>query len=257
MYAYLDTVGKIQTGSGASSINSLNDILIGFGTAIGVIIITVGLIKLVMSLSEQNANAKQSASLLIGTGIFFISVTQVINALDITNNAQSGNTQAIALKIVELISNLVSWAGGVLLAIAVIQMVMSIAQERPDDKVDATKLMGVSIGLLSVCTVAKTIASSAFRTASGGDGSTVLRLVVTFIANIATYVGGGYVVLGVYHLISSIREDDSREKVVAIRFLLVGIGLISIKAILRYFGLITASSTSSSVTQGGTTWTIN
>ena len=233
MMYFLTKVGEYSTPSGVSGVTTLNNIMTGLGTAIGVIVCIVGLIKLIMALADQNAASKETSSLMIGVGIFFVSLSQIIKILDIENSAKTANGGlAIAEKIIKMLGNMVTWAGAVLGVVSIVMLVMSIASEQADQKAEATKLMGVAIGMLSITS----ITSSISLTGTAYDGASIIKLVIGFVANIATYIGGGMAILAVWHFVHGIREEDPKEKYVAIRFAMAAIGLLSITGVLASFG---------------------
>lgn len=218
-----------------SATNSLNNILTGAGKAVGAIIAVVGLVKLMLSLADQNAVSKQQSSMLIGVGIFFLSISVIVSELNIVGNAAStAGATNIAKTIISILGKMLTWSGALLCSVATVMLTLSIAQEQAEQKAEASKLLGTGIGLLSISSAASAIAGwIGSPTAANG----VTNIIIAFIGKVATYIGGGLIIMAAFHLVQSIREEDSREKATAIRFFMAGIGLVSIKAVLSLMGL--------------------
>ena len=215
---------------GTGNIDSLNKILTSAGSAVGTIICVVGLVKLVLSLADQNAVSKQQSSMLIGVCIFFVSMSQIVAQLNITGTKSANQMGAT---IINILGSMLTWGGSMLLVVAVIMLVLSIASEQADQKADASKLIGVGIGLLSISSAAK-----GFAGAIGSNSPTILRnLAVRFIINTTTYIGAGLMIMGIWHVVNAIREEDARERGTAVRFIMAAIGLIAIRPVLSMAGL--------------------
>lgn len=241
LFGLLDTAidrGKITVGD-ESSIDGLNNILIKCGAAVGAIIIAIAAIKLILALADENAAGKQQASMIFGVGIVFVSISAVLDVLNITSET-TGNT--VAGNILTVIGVMLSYSGAILLMMGVISLIMSIASEQPEQKTNGIKLITTAIGFLSVrglTGVLKTyIGQSNSKNATSWVG-----VIVGFIANVATYAGGGLIIIGVYHLIMSLREETSKDREVAVRFFMAGIGLVALRFILTsYFGFTNLNS---------------
>lgn len=234
LFGLLDTTisqGNI-TVSDESVVNNLNDILIKCGTAVGAIIIVIALIKLILATADENAAGKQNASMLVGVGIVFVSITAVLDVLDITT---SSTANSVAKNVLTVIGTFLSYAGAVLLLMAIVSLIMSIASEQPEQKMNGVKLLGSSIGLLSIrgfCT-----AIALYIGQSSPSATAIVGTVVGFIANIVTYIGGGLIIMGVWYTINSVKDENSKDRDVAIRYFMAGIAAISIRVILTtYFG---------------------
>lgn len=237
------TIGNFPTyGSGSEATASLNTILTSAGTAVGAIVAVVGIIKLMLSLADQNAVSKQQSSLLIGVGIFFLSVSTIVNELNIAGAASGANGQnQIGATIINIIGKMLSWSGALLVVVAIIMLILSIAQEQAESKAEAARLLGVGIGLLSVTAITSLLSAKV----SGGAlaATDVVDIGINFLMRASTYIGGGLVIMAVWHLVNSIREEDAKEKSVAIRFAMAGIALISIRPVLYGFGIIPSNVT--------------
>lgn len=235
LFALLD-VGEITVSSAGSTIGSLNDILKGVGTAVGAIVIVVALIKLIMGLAQERPEQMSQSSLLFGVGIVFVSMANVLTALKVEDIDEGTKASTMAINVLNVISAMLTYSGVIILAVAVIYLIFSLATESPEQKITGTKLLGVSIGLLS----AKAIAN-AFRVSlasATSSANTYMADILGFITNIATYIGAGFVVMGIWNFIDSFKSEDTSERAKATRFFVAGIALLALRVILvQYFGL--------------------
>lgn len=226
-------IGNITHTSGAQATKKLNDILIGMGTAVGAIVIVVALVKLFMALADQNAVSKQQSSMLFGVGIFMVSMTQVLKALNLETTIKNG-PKYVAAQVIKVVGNMLSYAGAVLAVVAIIMLIMSIANEQAEQRAEGVKILGTAIGLLSINTLAQSI--SMIVAGKGLTSETAVSAVAGFIANVTTYIGGGFAIMAIWNVVNSIRQEDARERDTAIRFFLVAIGLLSIRGALKLMG---------------------
>ena len=121
---------------------------------------------------------------------------------------------------------------------AIIMLIMSIASEQAEQKQEATKLLGVGIGLLSTSALATTIIRVFVKgnTKSSVAGTAAVHIVASFIATIATYMGGGFALMGIWYIVNGLRTEDPKDRDTGIRFLITGIALLSAKAVFTLFG---------------------
>lgn len=226
-------IGNITHTSGAESTKKLNDILAGMGTAVGAIVIVVALVKLFMALADQNAVSKQQSSMLFGVGIFMISMTQILTTLKLESTIKNG-PKYVAAQVIKIIGNMLSYAGAVLAVIAIILLIMSIANEQAEQRAEGVKILGTAIGLLSINTLAQSIAT--IVAGKGLTSEVAVGVVAGFIANVTTYIGGGFALMAIWNLANSFRQEDAKERDTAFRFFLVAIGLLSIRGVLGLMG---------------------
>lgn len=229
------TIGNFKSVEAGTAVKSLNDALTNAGLAVGAVLVVVAAIKMIIALAGEDSRSRTESTILMSVGILFISITQVIKALGVDNINGSTSVNTVAGNVITVIASMLTWAGGLLAVFAIFTLAVSIAQENSDGFVNGTKLIGVSAGLLSVGAVANGIKGLLLQKSTNGNA--YVNVIVNFLANAATYVGGGLAVVGVFKLILSIREENSKERDTAIKFLMAGIALISIRAILRGMGL--------------------
>lgn len=238
--SYFASLISIRSYSATEATSGINNILTNCGMAVGAIIATVGLIKLMLSLADENSVGKQQASLLVGVGVLFLSLSAVVSELDISSAAgASGGQNILAGRIILILGKMLSWSGAVLCAVAVLMLIMSIANEQAEQKAGATKLLGCGIGLLSLNAAARVLA--AYIQSSSATANIVVELIVSFLARVSTYIGGALLLMAIWHFILSIREESSKDREVAIRFGMVSIALLSATPILKATGLLTGS----------------
>ena len=249
------TVYKDDIGS---SVSGLNSILTTIGSGIGGVCIAIAVVKLIMSIAEENSKARMDATIMFGVGIFFLSMTTVIDFLLPTETNEDGvtsiaipNTIALLKRILALIGSTLSWAGGILACLSILLFITSIAQENAEAHSKAAMQMGVAIGLLSFQYITDTIitAISAFSYSNANTnvmapGKTPLTaaefavsVAVSFIGNVCTYIGGGITLMAIFKLIYSIREENSKDRESAFKFLMVGVAFLGIMGIFKLIGI--------------------
>ena len=75
LFALLEIGGdNIKVSDAGSTIGGLNDILKSLGIAVGVIIITVAVVKLIIGLAQERPDQVSQSSLMFGVGIVFASL---------------------------------------------------------------------------------------------------------------------------------------------------------------------------------------
>ena len=146
-------------------------------------------------------------------------------------------TKTVAENIINIIAKVLTYSGGILILMAIIMLIMSIASEQAEQKQEATKLLGVGIGLLSTSALATTIIRVFVKgNTKSSAGTAAVHIVASFIATIATYMGGGFALMGIWYIVNGIRSEDPKDRDTGIRFLITGIALLSAKAVFTLFG---------------------
>lgn len=219
-------------GSLTASVDTLNNTLKGFAGAIGAVLIAVAVLKYIMSIASENSQEKMNASLMFGGGIFFTSMSAVLTTLGMSDLAEA-SASGVATKICSVLGSLTTYAGAGLLALAVFMFIMAIAQENPDQQNKASTLLGISVAFLSFSSVAKKFASKAI----GGLRPDLVNFLISTIASVATYIGGGVLLFAIFKLVISIRDEQSQDRHKAGIMFGVAVSLLSFRVILRLFGL--------------------
>jgi len=218
----------------------LNDILKSIGLAVGVIILLVAIVKMIMASMEENPKDKKDASLMLAISILFISISQILTSLGIENIDGSTSATTIASNIIGLLADVLTYAGLGLAILAIVSLVLSIAQENPEQQVAGVKLLTTSIGLLAtealatgIQQVLETAASSSSYNATG----LFLNVTLYWLTSVITYAGGGFSLVGIFRIAMGIRSEDAKERENGVKFLMVGIALLSIRGVMSLFGL--------------------
>ena len=240
--AYFPLLVKIGAGIGkktpGAAVKGLNSALTTAGTAIGAVLLTVAAIKMVLAIANEDARSRSESTILASVGILFVSISQVIKVLGIDQISGSTSVNTVAANIITVITTMLTWAGGLLAVFTVFTLILSIAQENSDGYVNGTKLLGVSVGLLSIGALGNSIKGLLMSNVS--SGARYASAISGFLASAATYIGGGLAVVGVFKMILSVREENSKDRETAIKFLLTGIALIGIRGILWGMGISTS-----------------
>lgn len=240
-------VGDYSRGTSSSdavkAVNDLNTILENLGLGIGAVLIAIAIVKIVISLADENAKAKLDAGMMFGAGILFISISGVLRVINITGASVMKDPGAyIAANVITVIGTALSYAGAIVFAIAVIMLVIAIAQENSDTYVNASKMIMAGVGML----FGKSLLSGIVKLlqTSNKEANDWVATILNLIANLATWGALGLICCGVFKLVMGIRSEDDRDRNTGIRFLMAGIALLSMRAIYEMFGFgLTTSST--------------
>ena len=230
----LDIGGSnIVISDAGRSLDGLNTTLKAVGTIIGGILILIAIIKTIMAMADENPSDKMKASMTFGVGILFISISGVLSFLGIESFSSSTTVATVGGRIARLIGNMCTWSGGALLITAILMFVFALAQEQAEGRANAVKMIATSIGLLGAGRLGTCLSNLIIlRTTSG---NTYMSWIASFVAICATYAGGGFAVIGGYHMVLALRNEDMKEKDTAVRLFMVAIALISFRAVLYMF----------------------
>lgn len=235
-YAILAEIGgsNIKKVDAGKTTTTLNTTLTNITAAIGFIVVAIAIVKMIMALADENAKSKADSTIMLGTGIFFASASKVIESLGV-NDAASLTYATVAHNILDVIGALLTYAGGALTVIAAFTLVMAVMHENADQQAKSSTLLMVAAGLLSANALTTAIKNKMF---TGNDyAGTIMTIVINFIASIVTYGGGAIAVIGVFKLVSGIRTEETKERNDGIKLLMVGIALLSFRAVLMLFGI--------------------
>lgn len=229
------TIGgsNIKTYTGAQAATKLNDILIGVGMGVGGILVAVAVMKLIMAMGEESATSKANASVMLGSGIFFLSLSTVLKVIGLSSDMaiNSGTPRLIAGNTVTVLGQMMTYAGGAMVILGIFQNVLAIAQEQSEAVQKASTVLGIGIGMLSSGWVTGKLAIKIKAGTLKEDYA--VNTVIDFIAGLATYIGGGMVMMAVLKLVNSLRQEDTPERNKAILLLGTGIALLSFRVIVQ------------------------
>lgn len=215
-----------------SQVNTLNSTVQGFAGAVGAVLIAVAIMKYIMSIADESPQSKMNATLMLGGGIFFISMSGVLSVLNLNGNSMP-TANDVAKHVVDILASLITYAGGGLLALGVFMYVMAIAQENPDQQHKASTILGISTCMLAFAS----FKSSIKNFVTSGDGDSAVSLAIGCITGVATVVGGGILTLAIFRFVMSIREENSQDAHKAVLQFGVAITLLGFSGVLRLFGL--------------------
>jgi len=221
------------TGSAATS--GVNGFLTKCGVAIGAILIALAALKMVIALADENVAERQRAALLFGVGIVFVSIDAVLTTLIGSGINQSSNYHTIARNILEVLGSMASWAGAIMLIFGVFTYIMAITQENTDQVAKSVNSVLVGLGFISlkaICAVLKVKVSS-----NTTDPTSYVSIITSWLGSIATYGGGILLIMGIFKIIMSVREEDTKARSDAIKLLVVSIALLGFRAVLSRIGL--------------------
>lgn len=135
-------------GAAKSQVSALNSTVQGFAGAVGAVLIAVAIMKYIMSIADESPQSKMNATLMLGGGIFFISMSGVLSVLNLNGNTIP-SADTVAKHIVDILASLITYAGGGLLALGVFMYVMAISQENSDQQHKASTILGISTCMLA------------------------------------------------------------------------------------------------------------
>lgn len=220
------------SGSAAGAIEDFNKFLLGMLIYAGAIIIAVAIIKIVIAIQQQDSHSKMQATLLFGLGAVFVSSNAVITAINI--KANRNNSKQIVLNIANVAGTVMKLVAIILIAFAVTQMILSFINEDGVQKADAGKLLSVGIVLYSLKTILNSAVDYAMQPAGMARVST---LIIGILASISRFIGIILGTYGLFHVILSIKEQDSSQLQKNIVLLTVGIILAAMPKVFSAFGL--------------------
>lgn len=229
---------NISVESGASATQSLNNVLITFGSAVGAVLVVVAVIKLIMAISSEQAAGKQQGAMMLASGIFFLSISAVVKTLGMGAGSTVASASQMAKNVITVICTMCTYAGGGFAIVGFLDLILATANEAPEQKLNGAKFLGGAAGLLSANALGTTIKSHIGGTV---NTKTIVLDVGSFLGKMASYIGGVFVAIGIWYLINGIRTEESKDRDAGVRALIAGIGLISARAVLYGIGLAAAS----------------
>ena len=134
----------------------------------------------------------------------------------------------------KILFNISQYAGAVVIAIAVVQIIMSLQEQNPAMKTRGSLLLGLGIVLISVEPVVTTLGLLDTTTLTGTDGAKKLALnVIDVFGRGLTYTGVVLAAIAIIQLIIALSNEDAREKMEGSKLLAIGIALLSAPAIIN------------------------
>lgn len=240
IYAVASTVvlgiggGNIrQSGDLGSAVNGINEVLFDVGTYAGAILIALAVIKIILSMQDQNPNAKAQASIMLGMGIIAISFSAIMKGFNITANTSAAQVAQGAL---DIIGKAMTFIGVMLVALSIYQFIMSFLNEQSEEKVAASRLLGTGIAFMAGSAIVTQIAGIVINnkgTNTNVIANTLVRAIFTIIGNTASYIGAGLFIYGIFHLITAFRNEEIESKMRAGVTIGVAIALMGFNGIIK------------------------
>lgn len=219
-------------GSAAGAIEDFNNFLLNMLIYAGSIILAIAIVKLVIALQQQDSHSKMQASLLFGLGAAFVASNAIIQAIDIKNNIN--NSSQIVINMAEVAGTVLRLVALILLAISIVQMILSFINEDGAQKADAGKLMAIGGVLYAIRSVLVEAVTYALQPSGM---SNITKLIINTISAISRFIGLILGLYGLFHVLLAFKDHDSTQLQRNIVLLTVGIILIMTKAIFNVFGL--------------------
>jgi Na+-transporting methylmalonyl-CoA/oxaloacetate decarboxylase gamma subunit len=226
--------GSTRAGD-TSAITGLNSSLISIGTYAGAIIVALGILKLILSMQDQNPASKATAAMMLGGGILILSFSTIITILGLDNMSSSTSPSEVTKNVLEVVGSGMTFVGAILVILAIFQIIMSFLNEQAEEKAAASKLLATGIAFLC----GKNIMTSVYNIALGSStkGESIVKYIVNLLSSIAVYIGAGLAIFGVYRLIMAFRDEDVNCKTQAAMMIGVSIVLMSMRVVYQMFGL--------------------
>lgn len=230
------SVSNSQAGA-LSAVKSLNTTLSDACVAVGAVLIAIALVKIILAMATEDAKGKMDAGMMFGAGIVFVSISGVIQLLNIENAASMSGKQ-MAANIISVIGRALSYVGVIIFLFAILSLIIAIAQENSDSYVTSSKMIMIAVAMLFGDSLLNGV--RALLLSGNTQATSWVNIIVGQIAKVATWGALGLVTCGVFKFVMGIRTEDDRDRNTGIRFLMAAIALISIRAIFTMFGFVTS-----------------
>lgn len=162
-------------------------------------------------------------------------------------NAQDGDLSGVSKgakkkvksginKLKKAVETIAKAAGALMLAYAIVKYQMSLIDDNPMSKLDASTRIGASIALI----ILPSIASDMSDTISNGEATTgqFFTTAQGTIGDVAMIIGGVLVITGVWMLLTAAAQENTAAYYTALKIIGVGATLISAKIILSNLNLV-------------------
>ncbi len=222
-------------GSAVANIENFNSMLLDLLLYAGAIIIAIGVMKLIISIQQQDSSSKLQASMLFALGITFTATNAIVNYLNIKDTiGQNNGTQIVVKRLTTVMAKGLQVTAIILLVFGFSQLIMSFVNQDSNQKAEASKLLGVSVAFWSSKTILNNIVEAAM--APSGKGS-VIKAVLSIVATIAQFTGAVILGFGLFHLVFALKDHDSSQYQSSIIATGAGAALLLFPLILRSIGL--------------------
>lgn len=218
-----------------SVVNEFNKFLMSLLRIAGIVVIVLGVIKLIMSLTDHAPMSKLNSTTMISLGLVMVGGSTVLDAL--TSLSSTASEKERVQPILDMIGEGFLWPGIILAAIGVFKCVLSIMNERPEEKVEGGKMAFIGAILASSSVAITAISDFVF---AGTDSTTTATNIGNYIINdiivpVAMLIGGVIVAFGLFNFAQSFKDEDSSGKSRASIQLVVGLLMVSAGTVVKIF----------------------
>jgi len=244
VHASSDEWGGYTEASGdePEGINELNEELLKYMTAAGVVVVALGVVKFIMSLSDHAPMGKVSASTMIALGLVLVGGSQILATANAVKAATTPQEQV--KPIIEIVKFGFFWPGAFLTVVGIVKSIMSIMNERPEEKVEAGKMVGVGLALMGASFVVDNVADIALSDSTNKAGEVGGFIISNIIIPIAVITGTILFSFGMIRYAEAFKEEDAQGKSRAALVLITGLLLMSTYPILKLaFGIDSSAAT--------------
>lgn len=235
-----DQLSGATINTAIEAIGSLTDLMKSFLLYAGGIVIAIAIVKLIISLGQHDSGARVKASMMLALGIVFVASDAVLEYLDIKNTAMKA--EDILTRLSTLASSTLKIAGAAVIAVSILMLLLSFANEDPRDQLESSKAIGISIGLYLAGSVISAVTDIIIS--SGTDipiGQSIFQTVIQFICGVAAFIGIILMVFGTYYLIMGMKDMDPRAQQKGATLLAIGFTLTMLNVILVKIGIVDSS----------------
>ena len=244
-YQYIsggDPAHPSYNSNAAKTVGLFNIHLLTYTTVAGVIVVALGVVKLIISLSDHAPMAKVSATTTISLGIVLITASQAVNIIQQASDPTADDATRVK-NILGILSNGLLWPGVVLAVIGMFKNIFAIMHERPEEKMEAGKMIGIAAALMSASFIMDgivdyTIGSKKPTNANVTGGYVSYFIIFDVIVPVAIIAGVLILAAGMFAFAQSFRDENpegkARSTIIVITGLLLTMGGAIVKMI---FGL--------------------
>lgn len=216
-----NTVTSTLDPGGKTSATRMNEHLLTYTTLAGVVVAVLGVIKLIMSMSDHSPMGKVTATSMIALGIALVAGSQLIDVVGkIDDNASEKDR---AMPVIKWFMDALFWPGVIIIVIGVFKNIMAIMHERPEEKVDAGKMVGAGIGLTAATYIGGKIVDAVFDDKTKAAENVAGVVLYDVVCPIMVIVGGILIMLGLFNFAQAFKDENSEGKVRAGVMLTVGV----------------------------------
>lgn len=238
----LTQLGKYEVNNSKAgalaAITNLNEMLTNACVAVGAVLITIAIVKIIMAMATEDAKGKTDAGMLFGAGIIFVSISgvlQILNIRGVGNVSEAMMGRTMAANIMSVVGKALTYVGVVIFLFAVLSLIIAIAQENSDAYVTSSKMIMVSVAMLFGEGLLNGLRTLVLN--GNTDANNWVQVIVEDVIGVASWGALGLVTCGIFKIVMGFRSEDERDRNTGIRFLMAGIGLLGVRGIYAMMGI--------------------